>query len=34
MKFTNFDENLLAITEASGDIELARKILAKKDHLK
>jgi hypothetical protein len=26
-KFTNFDENLLAITQANGDIEEAKKIL-------
>ncbi len=33
LKFTNFDDNLLAITEASGDVEGARKILVQKDQL-
>ena len=30
LKFTDFEENLDAITEAGGDIEAARKILVKK----
>ena len=34
LKFTNFDENISALREASGDLEFAKKILASKDHLK
>jgi len=34
LEFKNFDENLKAITESSGNVNVAMRILAQKDHLK
>jgi hypothetical protein len=33
LKFTNFEENYNAISQACGDIEVARKILVQKEDL-